>query len=369
MRSASYNNFYKFYDENKSKLRMPKKSNYPINYNKAKHWSNSQCDIDSRDFADTIIEHTKYVSFCDFEIVMKKICESYLNTYSAENDGGTYYVLILPWNIHKSNMWASLLAFKYLKHIINDICYDITDVYNNTKNHRSHLFKKKVRCIICDDCAYTGHQISIISTIDSSRVNFPGKHPPPPETDRKWRDWYSDINILADKVIRDISVENFSVDLILPYMSTLAQSRIRSIHYIKIPKDCVVFPIFNQQVDIDRIPNNILNVFKGTFQYHKDISAIYFDHKIADAVSTFHKIYLLAPLFNCAMENMSIGFIENCKSINIPKNISIYEFHMDLEKSMKKICPSAFYKSIKYTLNGKIVERNCRISDIIENKH
>jgi hypothetical protein len=153
-------------------------------------------------------------------------------------------------------------------------------------------------------------------------------------------------------------------------MSILAQTKLQSIHYVKIPEDCVVFPIFSQQVNVERIPVHILNEFKRTFQYHKDISAIFFDHKIADAVSTFNKIYLLAPLFNCAVKNKRVGFIENCDATVIPDNINVYNYYIDLEPEIgKRACPPSYYKHLTYTFNKKPVDPDLYVFELFAEKN
>jgi hypothetical protein len=144
MAGNSYKLFEKFYNENKTKLHMEKDVNYPLNYRKANHWAKSQCDNASRDFATNIIKFTRYVPYSTFIKQLKKICISYKESYSKKKDKDTKFILIIPFKIGKSNMWASLLAFEFLRDIIDDIFYDITDVYNKTISHRSKLFKKKV---------------------------------------------------------------------------------------------------------------------------------------------------------------------------------------------------------------------------------
>jgi hypothetical protein len=370
MSVSAYASFEKLYEENKHIIQMPNAENYPLNYRKATQWANSQCDIESRDFAASIISTTKYVSFLEFTEKLKKVCISYKNTYSTQEHKDNTFVLIVPFQLKKSNMWVSLLAFEFLKDIIDDIYYDITTAYNNTLDHNSNLYKKKIRCMICDDCAYTGHQLGFISSFDNSWINYPNKPPPPDVHNHEWLTWYNTINKEADEYIRTISINNFSVDIIIPYMSILAQNRLNNIHYVKIPNDCVVFPIFTQQVNIDRLPVHIINEFKRTFQYHQDISAIYFDHKIADSVSTFHKIYLLAPLFNCAVNNKRIGFIENCDSKILPDNIKIYDYYIDIESEMgDSTCPRSYYKQLTYTFNKKPVDPNMYAFELFDEKN
>jgi hypothetical protein len=80
MSGHAYKSFKKFYEENKNKLSMLMDENYPINYKKAKQWANSQCDSDSREFANNIIKYTRCVSFAEFmggPGRLKKVCDSY----------------------------------------------------------------------------------------------------------------------------------------------------------------------------------------------------------------------------------------------------------------------------------------------------
>jgi hypothetical protein len=360
--SSPYDNFVKFYEENVDKILMPELVNYPLNYKKANQWVLSQCDTESQLFAENIIKNTEYVSFDKFINKLKTICMSYIKKYKT--DKNSVFVLIIPYVISKSNLWVSLLAFKYLKDLISYVYYDITDVYNGINKHTSSLYKKNVHCVICDDCAYTGQQLYSLSSIDYSKLKYNNKMPEPKATDVKWLKWYENTQRDARQIIESIDINKFSVDLIIPYMSILANISLKKIHYVRIPKVCKVFSIFSQQIDINRIPIHVLNEFRNTFQYHKDISAVYFDHKIADALSTFNKIYTLAPLFNCSVSNKSIKFIDNCPDAKIPKNINIYNFYMDIEKQVKSICPVSFYKTIKYTFNKKPVKSDKQTRDL-----
>jgi hypothetical protein len=266
-------------------------------------------------------------------------------------------------------MWVSLLAFEYLKDIIDEVYYDITEVYNNTLDHRSNLYRKKIRCILCDDCAYTGSQLSYIASFDYTKVKYPHKPPAPDMHNKEWLQWYKRINIDAELYVKSILANDFSVDVIVPYMSILAKTRLHRLHYVKISSLSIVFPIFSQQLDMERIPVHSLNEFKRTFQYHKDISAIYFDHKIADSMSTFHKVYMLAPLFNCTIQNKRVGFIDNCNEEKIPDNINIYDHYMDVEVEMgSSACPPSFYKHIAYTFRKKLVDPTMYVFNLFDEK-
>ena len=45
-------------------------------------------------------------------------------------------------------------------------------------------------------------------------------------------------------------------------MSTLARDKLKLIHYVRIPEQCIVFPMFNQQINVDRMPTHIINEIK-----------------------------------------------------------------------------------------------------------
>jgi hypothetical protein len=218
---------------------------------------------------------------------------------------------------------------------------------------------------MCDDCAYTGHQMFNIASFDYSNIRYPDKPPPPPETSDAWLEWFDDIVNGATQFIKKISIQQFSADLIIPWMSSVAQTRLHTLDYVKIPKKCIIFPTFDQRINMARLPTYVINEFQQTFQYHKEVSAIYFDHKVADAVSTFHKVYLLAPLFNCTVTNKSAKFIEGCPSDDIPDGIDVHAYHLNLEKTLKKdTCPGTFYKSIIYTYKNNSLKPDTQFADI-----
>lgn len=354
--------FNHFYNENKHRIYMKKDINYPINYSKAIQWVNTQCDLESSEFADKIIRNTRYVSFGEFINNIIKISESYKESYKNEKD--TVFILIVPYELSKSNLWVTLLVYEYIKELISDVHHDVTSIYNMTVDSKSKLYRKRVRCIICDDCAYTGSQIQHTVKLDNLRIQYKNKKNQPDNKTKEWLKWYDNTISDSESNIKNISIDNFSIDLIIPFMSSLALKKISDIHYVKIPKNTCVFPLFRDQVNMDNLPSGIVNEFKSTFQYHKDISALYFDHKIADAISTFNKIYYLAPLFNCTISNVNIPFIEGC-NIKIPEDINVYDQYIAVENAtINKLCPVVFYKGIEYTFNGKKVDKNLTLYEI-----
>ena len=354
-----YANFKKLYEENKDKLLM-KDINYPLNYKKGKAWVNGQCDIESINFAETILLSTRYVSFGEFYKSLENICNAYVATYSKPKYRNTDFVLIVHEDMYKSNTWVSLLCFKFLENIITDINSDITEVYNGNK---------KTICLICDDCAYTGVQIENTIRLNRKHLNY-GREKEPSVYSKEWLEWDEKEVLTARRYLKTIDPLKFTIDLIIPYISTLAKNRLQEYKYVRLQRGTCIFPTFIEQFDIKTIPEDILNEFKYTFQYHDEISAIYFDHKIADSISTFHKIYTMAPLFNCSyLKNIKVGFIDNCGNNEvIDSKININEIALSFEDSANtyNICPSTYYKNIKYTFNNEHIPRKKMVKDIIE---
>jgi hypothetical protein len=348
--------FDKFHSENKHRLYMPRGVNYPINYKKGLIWANSHCDLESREFAEAILRHTEYVSFESFLTLLDKICTRTADVLAKERKKNkrVVVVLILPTVLHKSNTWVSLLAYESLSSVIDDIYFSVTDAFNSTRDHRSPHYEKHMRCILCDDCAYTGQQISDFASLEPSRIKYKRKPTEPDRSDKKWLDWSDSVSADATMYINNINPTVFSVYAVVPYMSTVAQDKLQRVPYVVVPKDRYVFPVFSQITNMNKLPSHITNEFRQTFQYHKEISAIYFDHKIADAVSTFNKVYLLAPLFNCAQSGMRMGFIEGCPSRVMSSTIEPHKYYLNMESAMgDAACPVTFYKKIPYTYKKK----------------
>ena len=366
--TKEYKKFEQLYEENKNIIHMPLDRNYPLNYKKGKEWANSQCDDESVEFANAIINSTIYISYEEFYKELKKVAISFNKTYFVNKYKKDKFILILPECMYKSSMWVTLLSYKYIRNIITDIHYDITAIYNSTLDSKSPNYKKSIKCIICDDCSYTGDQLEEMVRIDYQKLNYRNKTKEPDVYDKKWIEWDRNNKLEAEKQISLIDSSKFSVNIIIPYMSTISKNKMKKYPYVKLPSSLNVFPTFPQIHNIQNIQPDILQEFRLTFVYHEKISAVYFDHKVADTISTFHKIYLLAPLFNCSeFKNSRIPFIDGCGNSNkIHPEIDIYDISLTYENSDNKygVCPLTFYKSLPYKYNGKTIPKKNLISTI-----
>jgi hypothetical protein len=353
--------FNRLYEENAKHLHMPKPVNHPLNYRRAMDWATHHCDSTSVKFAEAIIANTAYVSFGDFIAAISRICASFKHHYvrsSSNAHDTTKFVLVIPFDMTKSNIWVSLLMWPELRDIVNDIDFDITSVYNR---YMTNSATARVVCIVCDDCAYTGNQLLGYCTLDPHRVEYPNKPKEPSVNSPDWISWDAEVRERTREIEAELDTAHFSINLLIPYMSTHAQQNIMDRRFLMVPKDVQIFKLFRERVNIHDFAVGAIREFESTFQYHSNITAIYFDHKIADAISTFNKIYLLAPVFGCGNLKKSVCFIDGCEKRKLPNEVNIYDIYVNIEDVLPRgaICPSTFYKSIKYTLGGHPVSDLC----------
>lgn len=352
--------FNKLYEENAKHLHMPKSVNHPLNYRRAIDWASHHCDSASVKFAEAIVANTAYISFGDFMTAISRICASFKQHYlsTSKNRGSTKFVLVIPFDMTKSNIWVSLLMWPELRDIINDIDFDITSVYNR---YIINGAGDRIVCIVCDDCAYTGNQLLGYCTLDPHRVEYRDKPKEPSVNSPDWIAWDVSVREMVKELEAELDSTRFSINLMIPYMSTHAQQNIMDRRFLMIPKDVQIFKLFRERVNIHDFAVGAMREFESTFQYHSNIAAIYFDHKIADAISTFNKIYLLAPVFGCGNLKKSVCFIDGCDKRKLPDEVNIYDIYVNIEDVLPRgaICPSTFYKSIKYTLGGHPVSDLC----------
>lgn len=352
--------YKQLYEENRQKIKMPSLINHPLNYKRGMKWAGFHCDAESMKFAESIIENTIYVSFGYFMERLDKICSTFVAHYAKKPHK---IILIIPEYASKSNFWVALLVYPYLKDIIYDVQFNVTDAYNTYIREL-----KNIACVIADDCVYTGSQIIGSCLLSAERVEYDGREKEPPETSREWIAWKKKVSHDTNEIIKKIDPDHFSVSLLIPFMSTLAQDRIRPYKFINISKSVIVFKIFRDLVDMSEFNVSVMREFESTFQYHPHISCIYFDHKIADAISTFNKIYMMAPIFNCGSIRKTVCFIEGCESLGEKvADFDIYKVYVNVETILgSHACPRTFYQTFNYLYRGRKIAQGTPVSTIFE---
>jgi hypothetical protein len=344
------------YNENKKYLHMPKDINHPINHKKAYDWIYFQNYNDVKFMASKIIKYTTHISFKKFLADLITMVKSYVRKH--KKDKNTEFFLILTRSVSKSNIWCMMLVYPYIKDLITDVYFSITDVYMDITNKKNDLHNKIVRCIILDDCIYTGTQMKDYASFEPSVILsqiYNGREIS--IYDSRWLKLLTGTQEKFREHMNKIALKKFSVDVLVPYCSTIGYKSIKDIPYVRIYNNVKIFKTFIENLGI----SYDLSALKGTFQFHKDISTIYFDHKIADSLSVFNKIYYLGPLFYSRILHDSKPFIDGCSSEDkikkLKKNkVDTHNFYENMEYNVPGICPGTFYKSIKYTYKGKVIK-------------
>jgi len=362
MDEISLETFEIFYNENKSKLYIPKEIIGTKNLNEEniqKWYSNiekfsPEVESDSQEkvkepylfFAKSLMKIFKYIDFNTFLKNVESIANE-LIIKIKENQKYEFIYFLVPEEISKSNMWVTLLLFHHL-----NIHPDYKDIFEN-ENFRSKIkfttnlvnIAKKIAnngtnykdilCIYCDDMSYTGSQL------------------------------YS--NIYLGKKYNDI-FNKINVFIAIPYLTPLVKAKLKTLPYVEYSNYSIVINRYIDELDIQygkthpEDVKNVIDIMVNLNNKHKLANlasmssigyvAIYFDHKVADELSTFKKILFTGayPVVNetDCNKNTLISGCENEK-IDFKCNSQLY---IDYELS----CYPSFYKTIKYTINGKNIK-------------
>lgn len=353
MKPISYESFFKFYLQNKDKIFM-KSGERNINQENVTKWlkniqlySPEQIKETYLFFANTFIEFLLYVSFDNFYSIINNISFE-LKTLFTENNYNKIYFYI-PDNIHKSNLWVSLLILNCLinNNIINNEIQNKIYYINNYNDLLNHSNGDKSLCLYCDDMSYTGSQI------------------------------YSNFIIRkkGNIIINDANIDKY---ILISYLSDVAKQKISTLKNIHFFNSTINVQSYINQLkekyfeSNTAMVNNILKMFEYNpndpiFQIGRVACScstkyipIYFDHKIADELSTFNKILFTGSypidknIINnsCEINPLINGCTNSVDELSkIFDNPCIESVTLDSEIP----CFPTFYKTILYTFNNKVI--------------
>ncbi len=237
-------NFNNFYKENFEKCFMNPENTYPVSNSRLMEWLKEVEKSDDncyRKFGLYFAKYLTHVSFTEFYEQLRKICIDLLIRINTK-----YVVLIIAGTTLKSNLWVSLLCWKFLK----DKVTHVIDTDNSFKLYEELRGNREddISFIHPDDCVYTGNQLT-----------------------------KSDYGI--NRNLKPV-LSNMNYYICCPYIS---KNFITNNTKLKYPDNIII---------IDTIGNYINNECQiESFYLHTDKYAIYFDHKIADSVSVFDYIF------------------------------------------------------------------------------
>jgi hypothetical protein len=318
-RSPIVEHFHTFYVENKDKLHMTQ--SYPINWREVMRWRKHLFHHDSEFLGRVFLlalQHVPYSQFYD------SLVKGALEIDEAR------VILVINGAMTKSSTWVALLVWPF----INDKVVDIIRPEQMTTNiPDNHVY------VYVDDAVYSGKQFE-----EAIPKDFEGT-----------------IYLLASAISKSYPTEK----------RLFQDMRERGVE-VDIPTNSIRFlDIYQYAYDLDpgyakpweeRMQDNY-----DKFQFNHTKHAIYFDHKLADAVSTMQKLLALG-VDDIDEEYHFHPLITNCKPAD-------YRFHdKRIVKSHEKVndfdpdgvCPTAFYKNIDYTWKGHLADRRKHVIDVLK---
>jgi len=286
-------------------------------------------DISVRDICKKIIDNTDHISF---ENMIRRINMNVKDLLKFIGKSKTIYIYI---GFHKnnidikqkSNYWLYIYIINYIKYISNDTIKIITisDFKNTGIRNNSNI-------ILIDDCIYSGNQMSL--TIN--KINFKKKVK---------LNIYLLVSYMSNNGLKLIK-KNFNNNKSLKNSDLI------------IPKHIYIIKSINSILTVEEIKK--LQIYYSSFINLKNKYLIYFDHKLADTVSTITPFYLgIVPCSN----NYNISkwyydkqfliipdnLINNYRIIPIIKNCSYYNNYLNFNNPQ---CPFSPYKqSFKEFIN------------------
>ena len=283
------------------------------------------------------INHISFNKFCDdtweqlkkFNSNIKKNNKDYIYILGVNDQNGSSNT---DFNIYKSNLWMFMLIWDKLDKKPIDIILNIKFAIK--------FYGDTVEYLIVDDCSYSGTQI-VEQTLylDAS------------ETLYKYPDSFLIKNDIYKKTMfKPVQNHNIKIHLFIPYLSFIAWSKINELKLMT-SYDIILYEkyILNEFGVVlssdDGIKLNKLysNFYKCNYN-PLNLIPIFFDHKIADGLSTVELILTKGQVLD--NPNLKLIFVEPCDKL-----------YDDLdEKDIYKplYCPIPPYHSFKKILEEKL---------------
>ena len=280
--------YKKIYDSIKTTPYIPSIS-YPLNQTNIKRYLDAT-DVRYRHILKKLFDNTIHISYDKFQTSLYIQFESFIKYC---NDNTITQISLFLDNIdknditQKSNFWVAQHFYQYLK--TNNIKIKINIIYN--KKDIQFLNDREL-ILILDDCSYTGNQLKSVLT----------------------KDFKSDYRV-------------YNIYILIAYITEKAIKRITS---TKLDNITLILSEYNQIIKnfFSYLTDDEIKL--ATLLLGEDKYPIYFDHKLADYISTYTEIYSGKIINSTSV----IPVITNCEYIN---NISVIDM-------WKPKCPITPYK-------------------------
>lgn len=292
---------------------------------------------ENRNFIKRVLHLIYHIDFEKF----RSDCWEQLEKFNSNLDGKKYiYILGVnnqigssnkDYNIYKSNLWMFMLLWEKLKTKPIDILLNVKIAIQ--------LYGDSVEYLIVDDCSYSGTQIVdqvLYSDASESMYKYPFSY-------------LIRNDVYKKTMFKPVKTHNIRIHLFIPYLSFFAWNKIQQLKLVT----CFDIILYEKYILSDF--GTLLNdedsgkLYKLYSNFYKNYNPLYlipifFDHKIADGLSTVELILTKGQVLD--NPNLRLIFVESCDELysDIP-NLNIQD---------TLYCPIPPYHLFKHILEKKL---------------
>jgi hypothetical protein len=292
---------------------------------------------ENKEFIREVIQNTVYVSFKKFYAELKFQIEKF-NRYLKDNSISKYVFVLgvgsdsgastLDFNIFKSNLWVFMLGWKYLKIKPYDILLNL--------NTALRLHYPKIKdFLLVDDCSYSGDQMfNQVIKVASTEFLFHDKKGYLIKTETK------------NTVYQPIQEKLANIHLVIPYLSKIAYEKIKELDLLTgfniIRYNSYIINPFKDILNSTTL-KTVSELYKNFYKFvdFGNLIPIFFEHKIADMISTIDLILIKGQVIDEPKKRLV--FVDSCEyskktNFNPEYNYNKKDFNYD-----KIYCPEPPY--------------------------
>lgn len=304
---------------------------------------------ENREIIKKVLQNVVNISFKKFLTELKKQIDNF-NNYLISNSIKKYVFVLgvsndagasnMDFNLFKSNFWVFLLGWKYLKIKPYDIILNL--------NVALRLYYPIIKdFLLLDDCSYSGDQMfNQVIKIASTEFLFYNKK------------GYIIKSETKSTVYEPVQEKLINLHLIIPYLSKIAYDKISELELltsfnIKRYNSYIINP-FKELLDSDTLKkiSILYKPFYGEWLQFGNLIPIFFEHKIADMVSTIDLILIKGQILDNPEKR--IIFIDACEyKKNNQSKQDLNPQQKDFNK-LKLYCPNPPYLDFKKILLSKL---------------
>ena len=262
---------------------------------------------ENKDFIKKLLNCINHISF-------EKFCsDTYeqLEIFNSNIKGKKYIYVIgvndqvgsssANFNIYKSNLWMFMLIYDKLETKPFDIVLNVKIAIQ--------LYGDTVEYLIVDDCSYTGTQI-VVEVLYSDASETLYKYP---------NSYLIRDDIYKKTLFKPVKKHNISIHLFIPYMSYIAFNKLQELKLLTCYNITTYEKYILNELRMVLPREDLVKLFRlysDFYGNHIDPSEfipIFFDHKIADTISTLELILTKGQVLD--NHNLRLIFIDACDEL------------------------------------------------------